>query len=131
MAYRDKPSSLREIGKALGVGAILEGSVRKIGNRVRVNVQLINAENDQHLWAEDYDQELTDVFAIQTDLADVVLNAVGEIGVFLFFAQVLKGQDGERFFGAMRRGARQQEEAGERRNPEAKEDEEGDVAAAM
>jgi TolB-like protein/Tfp pilus assembly protein PilF len=72
MAYRDKPASLREIGKTLGVSAILEGSVRKVGNRVRVNVQLINAENDQHLWAEDYDRELTDVFAIQTDLAQKI-----------------------------------------------------------
>src|SRR5207244_9982325 len=52
-----------------GVATLLEGSVRSVGNRVRVNVQLINTENDQHLWAEDYDRELTDVFAIQTDLA--------------------------------------------------------------
>src|SRR5437867_3459398 len=69
MPYRGKASNLREIGKALGVGTILEGSVRRVGNRVRVNVQLINTENDEHLWAEDYDRELTDVFAIQTDLA--------------------------------------------------------------
>jgi TolB-like protein/Flp pilus assembly protein TadD len=69
MPYRGKASNLREIGKTLGVGAILEGSVRRIGNRVRVNVQLINAENDEHMWAEDYDRDLTDVFAIQTDLA--------------------------------------------------------------
>src|SRR5256886_2173268 len=69
MPYRGKGSNVREIGKALGVATILEGSVRRIGNRVRVNVQLINTENDEHLWAEDYDRELTDVFAIQTDLA--------------------------------------------------------------
>src|SRR5438105_245563 len=69
MPYRGKASNLREIGKALGVSTILEGSVRRIGNRVRVNVQLINAENDEHIWAEDYDRDLTDVFAIQTDLA--------------------------------------------------------------
>src|SRR6184192_4812033 len=69
MPYRGKASNLREIGKALGVGTILEGSVRRVGNRVRVNVQLINAENDEHIWAEDYDRDLTDVFAIQTDLA--------------------------------------------------------------
>jgi TolB-like protein/Flp pilus assembly protein TadD len=69
MPYRGKASNVREIGKALGVATILEGSVRRIGNRVRVNVQLINAENDQHIWAEDYDRDLTDVFAIQTDLA--------------------------------------------------------------
>jgi TolB-like protein/Tfp pilus assembly protein PilF len=72
MPYRGKASNVREIGKALGVGAILEGSVRRVGNRVRVNVQLINAENDEHMWAEDYDRELTDVFAIQTDLAQKI-----------------------------------------------------------
>jgi len=69
MPYRGKASNVREIGKALGVGAILEGSVRRDGNRVRVNVQLINADTDEHMWAEDYDRDLTDVFAIQTDLA--------------------------------------------------------------
>jgi TolB-like protein/Tfp pilus assembly protein PilF len=69
MPYRGKASSVREIGKALGVATILEGSVRRIGNRVRVNVQLINADTDEHIWAEDYDRDLTDVFAIQTDLA--------------------------------------------------------------
>ena len=73
MPYRGKASNVREIGKALGVGAILEGSVRRIGNRVRVNVQLINAENDEHMWAEDYDRDLTDVFAIQTDLAQQIV----------------------------------------------------------
>ena len=72
MPYRGKTSNVREIGKALGVATILEGSVRRIGNRVRVNVQLINAENDQHMWAEDYDRDLTDVFAIQTDLAQKI-----------------------------------------------------------
>jgi TolB-like protein/Tfp pilus assembly protein PilF len=74
MPYRGKASNLREIGKALGVGTILEGSVRRIGNRVRVNVQLINAENDEHIWAEDYDRDLVDVFAIQTDLAQKIAN---------------------------------------------------------
>src|SRR5438132_3657102 len=72
MPYRGKASNVREIGKALGVATLLEGSVRRIGNRVRVNVQLINTENDEHLWAEDYDRELTDVFAIQTDLAQKI-----------------------------------------------------------
>jgi serine/threonine-protein kinase len=73
MSYRGKASNAREIGKALGVATILEGSVRRIGNRVRVNVQLINASNDEHLWAEDYDRDLTDVFAIQTDLAQKIV----------------------------------------------------------
>ncbi|MGB9476114.1 MAG: tetratricopeptide repeat protein [Candidatus Udaeobacter sp.] len=73
MPYRGKGSNVREIGKALGVGAILEGSVRRDGNRVRVNVQLINADTDEHMWAEDYDRDLTDVFAIQTDLAQQIV----------------------------------------------------------
>jgi TolB-like protein/Tfp pilus assembly protein PilF len=74
MPYRGKASNVREIGKALGVSTILEGSVRRIGNRVRVNVQLINTANDEHIWAEDYDRDLTDVFAIQTDLAQKIAN---------------------------------------------------------
>jgi len=72
MGYRGKQNNVREIGQALGVSTILEGSVRKSGNRVRLNVQLINAVNDEHLWAEDYDRDLTDVFAIQTDLAQKI-----------------------------------------------------------
>ena len=72
MSYRGKASNVREIGKALGVATILEGSVRRIGNRVRVNVQLINASNDEHMWAEEYDRDLTDIFAIQTDLAQKI-----------------------------------------------------------
>src|SRR5881392_2463501 len=70
MSYRDAGvRKAREIGKALGVATLRGGSVRRIGNRVRVNVQLINADTDEHIWAEDYDRDLTDVFAIQTDLA--------------------------------------------------------------
>jgi TolB-like protein/Flp pilus assembly protein TadD len=73
MPYRGRASNVREVGKTLGVATILEGTVRRIGNRVRVNVQLINVENDEHLWAEDYDRDLTDVFAIQTDLAQKIV----------------------------------------------------------
>jgi len=69
MPYRGKEKNVKEIAQALGVSAILEGSVRKSGNRVRVNVQLINAVNDEHIWSDVYDRDLTDVFAIQTDLA--------------------------------------------------------------
>lgn len=72
MPYRGKEKNVREIGKALGVSTLLEGSVRKDGNRVRVNVQLINAANDEHIWSEVYDRDLTDVFAIQTDLAQKI-----------------------------------------------------------
>jgi TolB-like protein/Flp pilus assembly protein TadD len=77
MSYRgDGARNAREIGKALGVAALLEGSVRRVGNRVRVSVQLINANSDEHIWAEDYDRDLTDVFAIQTDLAQKIASAL-------------------------------------------------------
>jgi TolB-like protein/Tfp pilus assembly protein PilF len=76
MQYRGRPTNLREIGKALGVSNILEGSVRRSGNKVRVNVQLIDANTDEHLWAKDYDRELTDVFDIQSDLAREIANAL-------------------------------------------------------
>jgi TolB-like protein/Flp pilus assembly protein TadD len=69
LPYRGKANNIKEIGRALGVTAILEGSVRRSGNRIRLVVQLIDARTDQHLWAQDYDRELTDVFAIQSALA--------------------------------------------------------------
>ena len=72
LPYRGKGHNMREIGKALGVGAILEGSVRRSGSRIRLVVQLIDARTDQHLWAEDYDRDLTDVFAIQSALAQEI-----------------------------------------------------------
>ena len=77
MSYRGNGvRNAREIGKALGVATLLEGSVRRAGNRVRVSVQLINAHNDAHIWAEDYDRDLTDVFAIQTDLAQKIASSL-------------------------------------------------------
>jgi TolB-like protein/Tfp pilus assembly protein PilF len=76
MQYRGRPTNLREIGKALGVSNVLEGSVRRSGNRVRVNVQLIDANTDEHVWANDYDRDVTDVFAIQSDLAREIANAL-------------------------------------------------------
>ena len=76
MAYRGAPHGAREVGKALGVSTILEGSVRRSGNRVRVNVQLIDAANDEHIWANNYDRDLNDVFAIQTDLAKEIAGAL-------------------------------------------------------
>jgi TolB-like protein/Tfp pilus assembly protein PilF len=76
MQYRGNAPNIRDIGKALGVSTVLEGSVRRSGNRVRVNVQLIDAETDEHVWANDYDRDLTDVFAIQSDLAHEIANAL-------------------------------------------------------
>ena len=76
MQYRDKATNLRDIGKALGVSNILEGSVRRSGNKVRVNVQLIDANSDEHIWASDYDRDVIDVFAIQSDLAQKIAEAL-------------------------------------------------------
>jgi TolB-like protein len=76
MQYRDKTAAVREIGKALGVSTILEGSVRRSGNKVRVNVQLIDANTDEHIWASDYDRDVIDVFAIQSDLAQKIAEAL-------------------------------------------------------
>jgi TolB-like protein/Flp pilus assembly protein TadD len=72
MPYRDRKESVREIGRTLGVDAILEGSVRRVGNRVRVNVQLIRAATDEQVWADAYERDLTDVFAIQSALAQEI-----------------------------------------------------------
>src|SRR5216110_3043928 len=76
MQYRGQTPNVREIGKALGVSTILEGSVRRAGNRVRVNVQLIDANTDEHIWANDYDRDVIDVFAIQSDLAQKIAEAL-------------------------------------------------------
>jgi TolB-like protein/serine/threonine protein kinase/Tfp pilus assembly protein PilF len=64
--------NLREIGKQLGVAHVVEGSVQRAGNRVRVNAQLIDARNDAHLWAQTYDRDLADVFTIQTEIAKAI-----------------------------------------------------------
>ena len=69
MAFKKRDQTLREIGAKLAVATVLEGSVRRAGDRVRIVAQLIDAETDQHLWAETYDRQLTDIFAIQTDVA--------------------------------------------------------------
>ena len=67
--YQSKPANLREIAKQLGVANILEGSVQKVADQVRVNVQLINAQTDSHLWAEIYDRKLTDIFGVESEIA--------------------------------------------------------------
>src|SRR6059058_1443124 len=70
--FKSAPADLREIAKQLGVTHILEGSVQKAGDSVRVNVQLINALTDAHLWADTYDRKLTDIFAVETDIAKTI-----------------------------------------------------------
>jgi serine/threonine protein kinase/Tfp pilus assembly protein PilF len=69
MRFKGREQSLREVGIALDVGTLLEGSVRRAGSRVRIVAQLMDAETDRHLWSETYDRELTDIFAIQSDVA--------------------------------------------------------------
>jgi TolB-like protein/Tfp pilus assembly protein PilF len=69
MPFKKREQSLREIGNTLEVATLVEGSVRRVGDRVRIVAQLIDAEVDQHLWTETYDRQLTDIFAIQTDVA--------------------------------------------------------------
>jgi adenylate cyclase len=67
--FKGRAADVREIGRSLGVGAVLEGSVRKAGERVRITAQLVSASDGYHLWSESYDRELQDVFAIQADIA--------------------------------------------------------------
>jgi len=67
--YKSKPDNLLEIAKNLGVANILEGTVQKAADQVRVNVQLINAQNDSHLWADKYDRKLADIFAVESEVA--------------------------------------------------------------
>ena len=70
--YKSAPENLPEIAKQLGVAHILEGSVQKSGDAVRVNVQLINAANDSHLWADTFDRKLTDIFSVESEVAKAI-----------------------------------------------------------
>ncbi len=75
MHYKKNPKPIKEVSKELDVGTILEGSVRKAGNRLRITIQMIDASRDRHLWAESYDRELQDIFAIQSEVATRVAEA--------------------------------------------------------
>ena len=74
--FKSAPENLPEIAKQLGVANILEGSVQKAQDKVRVNVQLINAPNDAHLWADIYDRKLTDLFAVESDIAKTIADTL-------------------------------------------------------
>ncbi|HZW85789.1 MAG TPA: adenylate/guanylate cyclase domain-containing protein, partial [Nitrososphaerales archaeon] len=76
MKYKGSSKGVGEIGKELDVGSILEGSLRKMGNKIRVTTQLIDVAQDKHLWAQNYDRELTDVFEVQSDIARQVSDAL-------------------------------------------------------
>ena len=80
MGYKGTTKKLGEIGRELDVGSILEGSVRKAGNRIRITVQLIDAIGDKHLWAQNYDRQLDDIFAVQSEIAEKV---AGELRICL------------------------------------------------
>ncbi len=71
--YKDKSVNVKEVGEALGVEYVVEGSVRKAGNRVRVTVQLVHAGSGEHIWAERYDRELTDIFELQDELCNAIV----------------------------------------------------------
>lgn len=75
-AFERKNVDVREIGRALGVRAVLEGSVRRAGNRLRITVQLVDAQNGYHLWSEQYDRELGDVFAVQEQISRAVVRTL-------------------------------------------------------
>ncbi len=75
--YRDKPIDTKQIGRELGVRYVLEGSVRRSGNQVRVNAQLIAAETDKHLWAERFSGDTSDLFAVQDEITIRLANALG------------------------------------------------------
>ena len=79
-AFRGKPINLAEIGRRLGVSYLLEGSVRRAGDRVRISAQLVEAASGAHVWAERYDRHLDDVFAVQDEVAQMIVSAlVGRI----------------------------------------------------
>lgn len=75
-AYCGRNEDIREIGRALGVGTVLEGSVRRSGERLRVTVQLIKVEDGYHLWSGTFDREVEDTFAIQDEIAEAVVETL-------------------------------------------------------
>src|SRR5204862_1261564 len=74
--YKSKPDTLKKVAQELGVSTILEGSVQKNGNKVRINVQLIDARDDRHLWAKSYDRDLKDVFAVESEVSQEIADSL-------------------------------------------------------
>jgi eukaryotic-like serine/threonine-protein kinase len=75
-AFKGKEADIRQIGEKLGVTTVLEGSVRKVGNKIRLTAQLINVESGYHLWNDTYDRQLEDVFAVQDEIAHAIVDAL-------------------------------------------------------
>src|SRR6185503_3249491 len=77
-AFKGKNTDIREIAMQLNVDRVLEGSVRKAGNRVRITTQLINAADGYHIWSEAYDRNLTDIFEVQDEISGIIANKLRE-----------------------------------------------------
>ena len=84
--YKGKPVKLKKVSRELGVRYVLEGSIQKSGDRVRINAQLIDAVSDQHLWAEHYDRGMKDIFALEDDIILKILTAL--------HVNLISGEDG-------------------------------------
>ena len=101
-AFRGKGGDIREIGRQLDVGAIVEGSIRKAGNRLRITAQLVRVEDGFHIWSQAYERELEDVFAVQSEIAGAMVDAADlrltadaskrPTGSFLAYEQYLEGR---------------------------------------
>jgi TolB-like protein/Tfp pilus assembly protein PilF len=76
MRYKGEKKSVAEIGKELEIGSLIEGSVRKAGDRLRITIQLLNTQTQEHIWSQNYDRELKDVFAVQSEIAERVADAL-------------------------------------------------------
>lgn len=96
MNYKnDRQKKVRDIGRELGAGTIIEGSVRKAGTRIRVTVQVVNAVNEEHLWSSTYDRNLDDIFEIQTNIATKVVDSFSSNLAPLMRKQIQSSQENE------------------------------------
>jgi adenylate cyclase len=87
--YKDKSTDIKTVARKLGVQYVLEGSVRKAGNRIRVTAQLIDALTNKHIWADRYDRELADVFAVQDEVVECI---IGEVAPEFLNAETKRAQ---------------------------------------
>lgn len=92
MNYKKKAKKVSEIGKELGVRTLVEGSVRKVGNKIRVTAQLIDANTEEHLWSSRYDKDLDDIFAVQSEIASKITEALSA-GLIVSDTSQLGGRD--------------------------------------
>lgn len=96
MNYKnDRQKKIREIGRELGVGTVIEGSVRKAENKIRVTIKAVNAINEEHLWTSKYDRDLDDIFEIQTDIAEKVVESLSFTLAPLIKKQIRESQQRE------------------------------------